>query len=303
VAAALALTACAGVPDSGAPVPVRRVPPAGTVQDEPDVRVQPRGPVPGSTPEQVVRGFLDAMVSAEDDHAIGRSFLTPEAGRTWADDSGVRVFELDTVAEVRPGLVRVTGEQHGVLAVNGSFTPSRSPVSIQLRLREVAGSWRVDNPPAGVLLRDVYFTQLYTAYAVYFGAPGTAPRLVPDLRYVERSIVTARRNTLVRLLLGGPSAWLAPAVRTGFPAGTQLRGNVVEDGQVVVVDLTTEAEIAAPADRTLMAAQLVATLRQLPVIGVRILLEGQQFEVPGASDVQDTAAWSRFDLSLTLVRA
>jgi hypothetical protein len=285
------LAACAGVPDRGGPVAVRTVPPAGTVQEETDVRVQPPAPVAGNSPVQVVRGYLNAAVSSDDGHAVARSFLSPDARRGWSDEGPVRVFRLASVRSVAPDTVRLRGRMVGVVGTDGSFTPVDAPLDLLLRLRWNGSAWQLVTPPPGVYLQDVYFAQVYIPYSVYYLAAGTR-RVVPDLRYLDRSLGNAEPSELVRLLLAGPSTWLAPGVRTAFPRGTRLHGNVVRDTDVLTVDLTSEADFASPADRALLSAQLVWTLRQFPVNGVRIEVEGRPFEAPGTGDVQGVGRWA-----------
>ena len=53
-AAALALSACAGLPTSG---PVAPGLPAGADAGSPDFSFRPDSPQPGATPEQIVTGF------------------------------------------------------------------------------------------------------------------------------------------------------------------------------------------------------------------------------------------------------
>ncbi|HEY0359620.1 MAG TPA: hypothetical protein VGD11_13635, partial [Mycobacteriales bacterium] len=180
VALVLPLAACAGVPDGGAPVSVRTVPPAGSVQDEPDVRIQPPGPVAGSSPVRVVRGFLNAAVSSDDRHAVARTFLGAEAARAWPDDGPVRVFRLASVTSAGPDTVRVRGRTVGVVGTDGAFTSSDRPLDLLLRLRWTGSVWQLVTPPPGVYLQDVYFTQVYIPYSVYFVAAGSR-RVVPDL--------------------------------------------------------------------------------------------------------------------------
>jgi hypothetical protein len=270
---------------------VRTVPPAGTVPDAPDVRVQPPGPMAGSTPVQVVRGFLNAAVSSDDRHAVARAFLGPEARRSWRDDGPVHVFRLAAIVASGPDTVRVRGRTVGEVGADGAFTPSDGALDLQLRLRSTGSTWQLVTPPAGVYLQDVYFSQVYIPYSVYYVAAGSR-RVVPDLRYLGRSLGNAEPSELVRRLLAGPSSWLAPGVRTAFPPGSRLRGNVVRDRDVLTVDLTAEADLATPENRVLLSAQLVWTLRQFPVGGVRIEVEGRRFDAPGAGEVQGVGLWA-----------
>ncbi|HEY0484852.1 MAG TPA: GerMN domain-containing protein, partial [Mycobacteriales bacterium] len=277
----LTLAGCAAVPDSGVPVTVRTVPPVRGDGEQPDVRVQAPGPVPGAGPVEVVRAFLGSAVSSDGGHAVARSFLTREARRAWPDAGPVRVFHLRDVAQTGNDGVRVLGTMVGAVGADGSFTPDPGPVDLTFRLRRNGGAWQVAAPPPGVYLQDVYFTQVYAPFTVYFASAG-ARRMVPDLRYLDRALGNAQPTELVRLLLGGPSAWLSPGVRSAFPPGTRLRGNVVSDRDVLVVDLTAEAASAGAAERALLSAQLAWTLRQFPMTGVRVEVEGRPFEVAGA---------------------
>ncbi|NAZ88863.1 hypothetical protein GTR00_22625, partial [Kineococcus sp. T90] len=97
VALALAaLTGCAGLPRSGPVVA------GGHVQDDPRLgllRVVPQGPVPGATPEEVVRGFVLAAATGVGEQAVAREFLSPDARRTWRPDASTTV--LRAVPRVR----------------------------------------------------------------------------------------------------------------------------------------------------------------------------------------------------------
>jgi hypothetical protein len=120
--------------------------------------------------------------------------------------------------------------------------------------------------------------------------------LVPD------QVVLPARGTqstlLVRSLLDGPSSWLAPAVRTAFPDGTQLgiQSVSIEEG-IAQVELTAQARTAASIDKTRMAAQLAMTLKQVPgVTSVAIQADGAPLVIPGSPDgVVEVAAAPSYD--------
>src|SRR5690606_25796492 len=67
---------------------------------------------------------------------------------------------------------------------------------------------------------------------------------------------------IVRHLLEGPSPWLAGAVTTAAPTGTQLIGDsvLIADG-VVSIDLSAEALGMDPVARAGLLAQLEESLR------------------------------------------
>jgi hypothetical protein len=96
---------------------------------------------------------------------------------------------------------------------------------------------------------------------------------------------TAATGTkLANALLRGPSAWLRPAVISAIPSGTRLSIDAVtvEDG-VALVDLTARALVASRADRSLIKAQLDATLSQLANVervAISIERSSQEIEEP-----------------------
>jgi hypothetical protein len=104
-------------------------------------------------------------------------------------------------------------------------------------------------------------------------------------------------TALVRALLHGPGPWLDPAVRSAFPQGTELLGNVpVDPDGVAEVNLSTSVRQASPTQLSALSAQLVWTLRQLSEItAVRLLADGAPLAVPGVPVEQPRSAWSSFD--------
>ena len=104
-------------------------------------------------------------------------------------------------------------------------------------------------------------------------------------------------TTLVRRLVAGPSEWLLPAVRTGFPdkVGLNIDSVPIESG-VAKVDLTANARQADDGTRQALSQQIVWTLRQLPdVKAVEITAGGQPLLVPGAPSPQPRDAWPAVD--------
>jgi hypothetical protein len=97
---------------------------------------------------------------------------------------------------------------------------------------------------------------------VYFLDPGQDV-VVPDVVLLPRRPGLA--DALVRRLLSGPTAYLAPAVRSAMPKGTVLRSPVtIDQDGVAIVDLSAPAGATAAIDRQALSAQLVWTLRQVP---------------------------------------
>lgn len=296
--AASLLAGCANIPTGGQPVAVRNVPP-GAIDDEPDVRQEPRQPGAGDSPDRVVRGFLAAAKSATERHAIARSYLTAAALDGWRDSAGTRIITLDNLLVLPAGAagrsqVVLTGRYQARIADDGAYLPDDSALRITYALRQVAGEWRIDNPPPGVLLPADDFQQVYKAVDLYFISPD-GQTVVPDRRYfdVKQAVLATRMTTQ---LLAGPSDWLSAGVRTAFPAGTRLRSNVVLVGDVLVVDLSSEVLAASHSDQVALAAQLVWTLtKRFSVRGVQLLADGRPLRVLSADGVLNRQAYSSYD--------
>ena len=67
------------------------------------VGIEPLPPEPGATPEEIVRGFIEAAASARPGHPVAKQHLTPEAATGWSDEGGITVLSPDfaTVATAR----------------------------------------------------------------------------------------------------------------------------------------------------------------------------------------------------------
>jgi hypothetical protein len=143
---------------------------------------------------------------------------------------------------------------------------------------EEGGQWRLSSAPdLTVLIRPV-FEVVFKDYSVYF-VDRQKRFLVPEMRWFPATAATGTK--LANALLRGPSAWLRPAVISAIPSGTRLSIDAVtvEDG-VALVDLTARALVASRTDRSLLKAQLDATLSQLAnVERVAISIERSSQEI------------------------
>jgi hypothetical protein len=291
----MALAGCAGIPNTG---PVQ---PGATVLAEgqdPVIRVVARPPAPDMQPAEVVRGFLDASASSDGDHAIARMFLTPTAASRWRPDSVVRVYDQVrnvNLHQVRPRKVVATSWLNGVIDGRGAFRPlpDRRDRSL-FHLRRVGGQWRIDRLPQGTWLTPFEVQSGYRPVSLYF-VDATGKMLVPDPIQLPTSD-PGPATRLVESLLAGPTAWLAPAVRTAFPSGTQLVVDAVPvQNGIAHVDLTQEVLTATTAERGQLIAQLVWTLNQLPdVTAVAIDVQGQPLPTGTVTRNQTTSEWLSF---------
>lgn len=295
-AAALPLVAgCATIPTSG---PIQQGAEVGVETTNQVIRVIARPPQPDMTPTQIVSGFLQASASFEDNHAVAREYLTPSAATTWDPARGVAVYDgvptivpdgLTDVDMTATSVGRIDDEGHYDVATPGDL------IDLTFTMEFINGNWRIATPPPGLLLSRSDVERAFRVYEVFFLDPSFTT-LVPDPRYFPVDGPTAA-TAITRALLSGPTEWLAPAVRTGFPDGTTLAVDAVPvvDG-VARVDLDPQVRLADEETRQAFSAQLVWSLRQAP--GVRFIdlnAGGQVLDVPGAINPQAMDSWPGFN--------
>ena len=289
---------CAGIPGSGGVHVGRALPLGGGVDQVPDVRLVPHGPVAGMSPTDVVHGFLRGMVDSDGDYAIARSYLTPRAAGSWASDGVTTYDDADVrldVAQRGPASwsVELRAPRVGYIDARGDFTASVGTMRVPFTLIRQGGQWRIDRLPRGALVSAYDALRSYRLANVYYlNRAGTS--LVPEQVLLQpRGIVTALAHSLV----DGPGPWIAPAVRTAFPSGTDVVGNVpVDPNGVAEVNLSSSVRQASSAALRALSAQLVWTLRQVSAINaVRLLADGSPLVVPGAPATQPRDLWERFD--------
>jgi hypothetical protein len=258
VAVAVLLTGCSGIPRDGG-VRAGQAPQPGTT---PAPVFLPSRPQKDATPEGILRGFIDAATSPENDYAIAREFLAPSYSGSWLPDSGVTVDD-----GTGRSIVAVDGKQmqfsvNPVAEVDarGEYREVESSAAVSLRYQfvQVGGQWRISAAPNGTMIDRNIFGDVFSAQALYFFDPGFG-YLVPDLRWFPRGAATLTK--IVNGLLGGPSPWLSGAVVTAFPDGTKLTADAV---QVVArdakVDLNSEALNADRVTLQRMKSQLSSSL-------------------------------------------
>jgi hypothetical protein len=289
-AALLALLGgCSTVPTSTPPAQITQAPPRA----ETPVGIEPLSPQSGATPEEVVRGFLDAAASTVRGHPVAREHLAPEPRGSWSDDAGITLLGADyATVTTDAGTVVVTGEMVGTIDRRGGFTVGGQEVySREFRLEQVDGEWRISDPPDGLLMLQPDFERLYERRELYFLDP-TGQRIVPDPRYLISG--ESQPTVLVERLLEGPSAVLAAGVVNEL-AGAALGSTLSVSAQAVTVDLTGVAD-APPSRLAGLCAQLVWTLGQLPSVrSVEVLVDGDPLVLDGVPSVQTVDTWAALD--------
>ncbi|MCO7219966.1 LpqB family beta-propeller domain-containing protein [Klenkia sp. PcliD-1-E] len=279
---------CGTVPDSSAPVQITQV-----AEPPEDVGIEALPPVAGASPEEVVRGFVDAMASTTRNHPVARQYLTAEAAGDWDDTDGVTVISADYAPVASAdGSVTLTAGLVGKVDTQGSFTVGAGQAfSFTFALVEEDGEWRIANPEDGLVQLEPDFARTYDQVDAYFLDP-TATRVVPDPRFLVSG--DSQATALVDRLLAGPSTAVAAGV-TNPAAGVELRSNVSVDQQVATVDLTGLPTGGADA-LNVLCAQLVWSLDQLDdVRAVRVTVDGEPVDLPGVPGVQTVDDWASFD--------
>lgn len=258
-------TGCVGIPRSGdvqAGNPV-------TTDDDIDITFIPSGPQPGSTPEQVLRGFIAAASGPQNNYAVAREYLAPGIEQSWQPDKSVLVdssaerrFQSNGDANQRLSVYpEAQVDERGVYEVN----PSSNPVPLDYAFEQVDGEWRISVAPDGIVLDADTFTTVFGAHALMFFDP-TWTYLVPDIRWFPTRASTA--TTVVKALLDGPSPWLTQGVRTAFPDGTALSAqSVIVDGDVVRMDFSGGFVGENALGQSRMKAQLSASLAGIGTLG------------------------------------
>ncbi|GLU49667.1 LpqB family beta-propeller domain-containing protein [Nocardiopsis ansamitocini] len=281
---------CATVPTGGPPFSGRGDDAAGQVDTF--TRLLPAGPQPGVDEKTLVRGFLKDMGSFEEDYKAARLYMTSDEQVVWKPSSQVLVYEEDDVAlDVETGddgesaKVRMRAAQVATIGTDGQYVAAGEGESVDtvFDLVQVEEGWRISDLPDELLLSRRAVDRVYRPLNLYYFNRDEST-LVPDpvfLPVQPTSDVTEQLSRmLARMLVDGPTDWLAPAVHSAFPEGT--RADVSYDSGRVTVALSPEADGVDAEARWGMSAQLVWTLRQLPEIQELILsIDGDESELAG----------------------
>ena len=280
---------CADVPTSGLLQHTARPAGAGGEQQGSDCcGYIMTGPGPGSSPSNIVQGFLLASADFGNHHQIARQYLTRAASRSWQPGTGPAVTVVarpPTVTAARPAfgsrntaVVNISAQQLGSVSASGQYVPAEAgqpPLSQEFTLQQVDKQWRiatlpastgtkqtpasVDQPSHELLLTKDLFQLAFQPRNLYYLDPG-GKGLVPNPVFVPVDSGDPAVD-LVRALLIPPQGWLAGAVLSAFPpAATPRHVEILPGSKTAVVDLglpksaTTETSLAG------MASQLVWTL-------------------------------------------
>ncbi|MGK5681019.1 LpqB family beta-propeller domain-containing protein [Actinoplanes sp. URMC 104] len=221
------------------------------IPDESDVTVVGDGPAAGvsvdyggETPVQNSREDTDDLKTFADNYlkaAAGdpdtsvnrvKAFLAPEMAARFPAQSDIEVFRPTEDPLYSPSDPEITyiGQVVGTLKSNGVLEPADAtsgPQRYTLRIGPVEGhdGLYVLNAPTKMLMADVTLEAFYGRRTIYWWNKDNTG-LVPDLRYMPRTVPTVQQpTTILGWLTGQPASWLADAVNT-LPQGTQAADNV-----------------------------------------------------------------------------
>lgn len=276
IALLLVVAACGGIPDHGAVHEVK----ADEGTSENTVRYSPAGPIKNASPEQIIRGYLDAMLAYPVTTGTAAAFLTPDAARKWKSSAGVEIYvqprvvsasikdsgRADDAASIQVGLGLFEDAR---LDHKGRFSRVNAHKDFSFRLIKRDGQWRIANPQPGFLVNRKFFEDYYRPFDdYYFDRAGKQLVAQPVHLPVGDQLSTA----LVSSLLAGPGGMLDGRSRSYFPDTTQLRTSIPlrQDG-LAEVEFRNDLSTLPDGEQARLSAQLIWTLKQISSItGVRI---------------------------------
>jgi hypothetical protein len=261
-----------------------QLPRDGQIQIGPDLQsglesdylyYSPGSPVAGSTPDEILAGFLNAGTGPQNDYATAREYLSSDLKANWVPNKNV------LIQEGRPEITfdnaygaTVKLKVKAEVDAQGQYTqlPNGTTRELHYKLALEADEWRIASAPDLTMVIQPVFDVIFHGYSLYF-FDNQFQHLVPDLRWFPSRASTSTR--LIAALLDGPSSWLRPGVKTAIPSGTKLSLSAVAVANgVATVDLSNTALQASASERKFMMAQITETLMQLSnVLSVQLLIE------------------------------
>jgi hypothetical protein len=274
----MALTGCASLPVAG---PVRIGPDLVQTTDGDSFYYSPSSPFDGASQTEILNGFIAAGTGPQNDYAVAREYLSESIRSSWSPNQEVLIQRSSPKVVISDqDTAELVVDVAATVDADGKYqvTPLGTSKVLEFSFVLENSQWRLSAAPdATVLIRPV-FDVVFSGYSVYF-LDRQKRFLVPELRWFPTTPATGTR--LANAVLGGASSWLKPAVVSAIPNGTRLSIDAVtvENG-VALVDLTARALVASREDRSLMKAQLEATLSQLPNVSeVAISIERAMQEI------------------------
>ncbi len=264
--AVIGVAGCAAIPTSG---PVYQGSAAANGPGQ--VFLSGSSPRHDASPQQIVTGFLNAQTAGPTtDFDTAEEYLTAAASKKWDPAARVLVYSGDLFFSVenpvagRTTTVRGTGTLTGSIDAHGVYTEQQPGTTAAVTFtvaRDRDDQWRIDSLDDGLIIAETNFDKAFRATDLYFPTVDRA-YLVPDQRWFPKR---NWQTYAVKETLAGPPEWLAGAVRSVAPEGTELAISsvTVDDAGPIPIQLTDAITAASAQDRNLLAAQLEAVLSDL----------------------------------------
>jgi hypothetical protein len=290
--ASLTISGCAGIPTSSQVYYGEEISEDTSTQF---VRVIARPPVSDMSPEEIVRGFLDACADPSGNYGIAREYLSVESAESWNPATGIEIYEASTIKVSGDSAnLTVGADKIGEISDLGRYKSGESGAQISKSFefaQNSGGQWRISKLSDGILLSSGDVDRSFRSFPIYFFNTALTS-LITDSLLVPVSNSGAA-TSLVRSLLDGPSPYLSPVATSAFPVGTTLTyGSVPILNGIAQVDLSSEILGADEATRRALSAQLVWTLSSLAnVSAVQISVSGQPFVMTNIAALQTTQDW------------
>lgn len=257
-----ALSGCVQLPESGPVVDAQGRGQASPVEGPYN---DPRPPQPGESPQDIVKGFLDAMTATPVQINAAQQFLTKTARGDWHPQQKMIVYtNISNPTGSSDVSIRLGGADR--IGVRGDWQGAL-PVADRLMSFPMAlegDEWRIAKVPNALVVPRPFFERTYQRAFLYFFDP-TARILVPEPTYVPGGSQLA--GSLVRSLLKGPNPSLAGVERSFLPPGRSLALSVpVSKAGLAEIVLKGAPGPLNAHTRQLLLAQLAWTLRQAPTV-------------------------------------
>ncbi|HPU14295.1 MAG TPA: GerMN domain-containing protein [Aeromicrobium sp.] len=278
--------ACAAIPSSGQ---VERVDDDGGLGQS-TVRYTPAGPIPGASREQIMRGFLDAMLAYPVSHRVAAQYLTAGAARSWRPNESTTVYSV-AQPKTEGASSWLELQLSSYLDEQGRLSPSSATERLEVDMVKQDGQWRINTAPPGVLVSQRWFDDYIRGFELYFlDESGRRVVPVPVYEVVGDQLATS----LMTSIAIGPKRADPPGLSTAVGEAADLRSSVpIVDGVAEVEFSTRVGELSAAKQRQL-SAQIAWTLRQVPgVTGIQVTGDGTVV-APAGDAVQDALGWASF---------
>ncbi|GIM95653.1 LpqB family beta-propeller domain-containing protein [Paractinoplanes toevensis] len=292
-----------GIPDDTDVTVIGDGPSAGFGGGDDSTPSEPPARDSASDAVQLVTNYLMAA-AGDPEGATNRvkAFIADDAKAGFQAGPDVRVIRLADKVLFTPGdpEVVVSAQQVGTLKSNGVLEPSPDPspavTDYKFQVGPVPGKGGlfILAAPRVLLLTDTALNDYYLRHTIYFWNNDNTG-LVPDLRYMPRSLPSVQQpTTILSWLVNGPASWLGDTVHP-LPSGTAAPDNVpAAANETLQVTLSAQA-VPAGDEKALdrLRRQLQWSLRDLIPRDLELKIGNQDPVRYSSIDYQDSNVASR----------